>query len=613
MKHQSPSIQQVIHAVREMIQTRMDCGSGEHEEELILQLQQWVDTLEQVQRKQVSLVELFRDHSHGIVNDLQHMLRGIETLEESLTLAAEREALNIITSSLHKLGATANQLLERARNERRTLSAAGALRTADDSVAEQTLEIFDLVELVENVIWFKQQQLRNEVKIGFDRHPRTAYIRADISCIEMILGEMINNAARYVDHQGKGIIRLRVHSDQAEVVLEIEDNGRGIGAEDRPRILNTSFVGKGGHTGQGLAIVRRAMEKMGGAITLNWSEVDSGSCFKLQFRHPLATERLHPSDSTISRASQRHGSLQHERTGVEYRLYGAVHLGPYQSYKTLHPDGTECWIKLAPVGAEGEHAAILLRKEVDMLTMFQHKHLARILERGTALRNTGQRYRFVRLEPVPGVPLDQILPYEPLYIDDVLQIALHLADLLVYLHANKVVCRSLSPAAIYSDGQFTTLVDLSEAFFDRDMEELALAMAPTSVTGQPALPPVVLDRQNAHEWSQDIRYIAPEHYNGFTPDQRSDIYAYGVFLFELLTGTPLFGTDSHEDAVIEKRSQPLPGLHNIRPDVPAELEQIVLRCLERLPIRRYPNAEMLYQDIQAIKVAREMEEQSGDG
>lgn len=613
MEQQALSIQHVINVLREMMQTHRDCGSGERQAELMVRLQQSVDTLEQVQRKQVRLVELFRDHTHGMVNELQHMLRGVEMLEASVSQAAERQALDMIVSSLDKVGITANQLLERARSEWRTFSAAGTLRPAVAAEPAQTLEIFDLVELVDDVIWVKQQQLRNEVNIRFDRPPKTAYIRADISSIEMILDEIINNAARYVDNQGNGEIRLRIQNNQVQVVLEVEDNGRGIGVEDRPRILNTSFVGKGGHTGQGLAIVRRTMEKMRGSITLNWSEIGSGSCFKLQFQRPLTSERLHRADVNSSRVGRRHGSLRHERTDVEYRLYGAIQLGPYQSYKALHPDGTECWIKLAPVGPEGEPAALLLRKEVDMLTLLQHKHLARLLERGTALRSTGQRHRFMRLEAVPGVPLDQILPHESLYIDDALQIALHMADLLVYLHANGVVCRSLSPTTIYSDGQFTTLVDLSEAFFDYDQEVQALAGAQAAAPVQPVSPQVVWNRQNAHEPSRDLRYIAPEHYNGFTPDRRSDIYAYGVLLFELLTGTPLFGTDNHEDAVMEKRLQPLPRPRDVRQDIPPELEQIVLRCLERLPLRRYPNAEMLHQDIQAIKVVREAEEQSGDG
>jgi serine/threonine protein kinase len=85
-------------------------------------------------------------------------------------------------------------------------------------------------------------------------------------------------------------------------------------------------------------------------------------------------------------------------------------------------------------------------------------------------------------------------------------------------------------------------------------------------------------------------YIAPESVTGSTFDARSDIYALGTMLFELLSGSPPF-TGSEPLEIANKRlHQPVPSLHEMCPDIPAAYDLILYHALEREPEKRYKHA-----------------------
>jgi serine/threonine protein kinase len=102
-----------------------------------------------------------------------------------------------------------------------------------------------------------------------------------------------------------------------------------------------------------------------------------------------------------------------------------------------------------------------------------------------------------------------------------------------------------------------------------------------------------------------LSYLSPEQVRGLAVDRRSDVFAAGVILWELICGRKLF-TGPSEFAVLEKvRGASVPEPRSIAPDCPAELERIVLRALAEDPSRRFQRAQELQRELTALQPAGE--------
>ena len=85
--------------------------------------------------------------------------------------------------------------------------------------------------------------------------------------------------------------------------------------------------------------------------------------------------------------------------------------------------------------------------------------------------------------------------------------------------------------------------------------------------------------------------MSPEQATGETnPDPRSDIYSLGAVGYFLLTGRPPFTADKPLKVLLAHVNQPITPPSAIHPDIPADLEQVILRCLAKAPADRFPDA-----------------------
>jgi serine/threonine-protein kinase len=96
-------------------------------------------------------------------------------------------------------------------------------------------------------------------------------------------------------------------------------------------------------------------------------------------------------------------------------------------------------------------------------------------------------------------------------------------------------------------------------------------------------------------------YASPEQAKLLPLDERSDLYALGVVVFEMVTGRRPFVAEGSKEVLEMHKSTPPPDPLELVPNLPIELSRIILRCLEKDPSRRYPNAGALRDAIESLE------------
>ena len=181
------------------------------------------------------------------------------------------------------LGGQEKRLMEVVRGEGERLESLVKDFLAFARPASPELAAVDAAHLVEETVGvFRQQAASKDMELSVDVE-RGVWVFADANQLKQILWNLLGNAADASDTGGRLSVRLRRQGGQA--LLEVEDSGQGIDAEDLPRIFDPFFTTKLKGTGLGLAIVHRVVEAHGGRIAVR-SEPGRGSTFSVAL--PLA-------------------------------------------------------------------------------------------------------------------------------------------------------------------------------------------------------------------------------------------------------------------------------------------------------------------------------------
>jgi serine/threonine-protein kinase len=219
------------------------------------------------------------------------------------------------------------------------------------------------------------------------------------------------------------------------------------------------------------------------------------------------------------------------------------------------------------------------QRELDIGRRLDHPGIQRFVAEG---RLDDSVAPYVVFEYIDGQNFRAYLAqHAPLDIPLAIDLATQLADVLQYVHEHGVVHRDLKPEnlLITSDGQLK-LVDFGIALL-RGARRLTFGHLSSEV-GTPD-------------------YMAPEQVQGERGDARTDVYALGVMMYEMLTGEVPFQGDSPLAVMSQRVTTPAPLLRSVRRDVPPSLEAVVYRTLRREPDERYPSMAALRHDLQHLE------------
>jgi Tol biopolymer transport system component len=204
---------------------------------------------------------------------------------------------------------------------------------------------------------------------------------------------------------------------------------------------------------------------------------------------------------------------------------------------------------------------------------------------------------FIVMQFVEGKSLGELLQRGPLRTTDTLRYAIQIADALAQAHARNIVHRDLKPdnVMITPDGQVKLLdFGLAKLLPTGDSEE-----ALTATLDRPHTDPGLV--------VGTAGYMSPEQAQGKKVDARTDIFAFGALLYEMVTGRKAFRGDTRMSIVAAVIRDEPERVSAITPQVPAELERIIVRALRKDPDRRW-------QSMADVRVALlEVKEESESG
>jgi eukaryotic-like serine/threonine-protein kinase len=196
---------------------------------------------------------------------------------------------------------------------------------------------------------------------------------------------------------------------------------------------------------------------------------------------------------------------------------------------------------------------------------------------------------FIVMEKLDGESLKQHIAGQPMPVDKVLDVGVQVADALVASHAKNIVHRDIKPANIYltPSGQVKVL-DFGLAKLVHNLGTEDDAGADNSLTAVGVIPGTAV-------------YMSPEQARSETIDARSDLFSFGVVLYEMSTGKkPFAGNNSLMtlDAVLH--SKPVPP-RELNPKVPVELEGIIGKAMEKDRNHRYQSAAEMKSDLALLR------------
>ncbi|MCM2314808.1 MAG: protein kinase [Thermoanaerobaculia bacterium] len=285
------------------------------------------------------------------------------------------------------------------------------------------------------------------------------------------------------------------------------------------------------------------------------------------------TETVDPDEQILDLAVLAPGTLVASRYEIE-RLLGSGGFARVYAARDVELD-QRIAIKILRADRMTPATLARLRREVSIAREIPRETLVRVYDLG----QDGE-HDFLTMELVEGETLRDRIRHKLLDVDEVAQVAEPVLDALGALHAAGVVHRDLKPANILLTQQGA--VKLADFGLARRWDGGGKVTRTEALVGT-------------------LEYVAPEQALGRQLDGRADLYAFGVLLFEMLTGKLPLEAATNLGTVMAHIISAAPDVRTLRPDVPAWLAELIQQLMEKEPAARPQTASRVLETIRARK------------